>query len=658
MHLYNNSPDLEVVNDLATSYIINLTSMVFDNPLDNYQNYTNLSINDTVASGDNYSIKWTTNQSAPPATSFAQTYVNITTISGTPSIDRIVWSWISGQLTGYNSSLFQLWNYNATGWTLLNNTPNTVGNTLSLSNLAPQNLYAILQSLGNCPIITASGTYTQGMNYTGAPNNASPLINSTCVKIAASNVTYNCNGFSITNNVTGTTYGILVNGSLNNITIENCPMVTNYSYGIYVYQSNNSNIINSTAFNDTLVGIDINSSSNDTITNSTGFSPSGYGFYLNATINSLFVNATGSSTSGYGIYIQSSSNFTLINSTGSSNSQAGIVLASSSNETIINSTGNSNSSYGIYLVSNSNGTITNSLGNSNTSYGFFLNQSSSNNFTGDNASKDAFGFYLVNSNLNNFSNNTASNNTNTGLLMDTASGSNVFASDTFCFNNVSDVNNIGSSNSGAGDKCDNWYNWSESGHAGCTYTCSQVWELFFGNISGNLLLANNNSQVVYSWIWNGQNGNVYAYNGGVTINWADIIALGRSSSGSNSTNDFTSLDALLNYTGRSDSITHLYSIDGSTPNVTKNMTIYGRPVPYVPVANSTSASMNVSATTGILWDNSTDTDGHYGATDNENVVFVTQINSTAANQYYIRVPSNLSTYKTTAGTVQFWVEMQ
>ena len=108
MHLFNSSPGIVVQNDLATAFIINLTSMAFDNPLGNYQNYTNLSINDSVASGDNYSIKWMANQTAPPYTSFAQTYVNISTISGTPSIDHIVWSWISGQLTGYNSSLFSL----------------------------------------------------------------------------------------------------------------------------------------------------------------------------------------------------------------------------------------------------------------------------------------------------------------------------------------------------------------------------------------------------------------------------------------------------------------------------------------------------------------------------------------------------------------------
>ncbi len=437
MHFFNNSPGLEVQDDQGSSFIVNLTNMVFDNPLGNFQNYTNLSINDSLNTGETYSVKWMANQTVPPYTSFAQTYVNITTIAGTVSMNSVVWTWISGQLTGYNSSLFQLWNYNATGWTMLNNTPNTVGNTLSLFNLAPQNMYAILQ-VSNCPIITSSGVYNQTNNFIGAPNNASPLTNSTCVKIAASNVTYNCNGFNITNNATvGTTYGILVNGSLSNVTIQNCPLVTNYSYGIYVYQSNASAIVNSTAYNDSLVGIDLNSSSNCSITNSTGFSPSGYGLYLNVTRNSFFNNSIGVSISGYGLSIQSSSNFTLINSTGTSNSQAGIIMAFSSNETIINSTGNSNSSYGIYLVSNSNGTITNSLGNSNTSYGFFLNQSNSNNLTGDVASNDFFGFYLFNSSFNQFFNNSASIDTD-GFIINSSSNNNTL------------VNNTASSNSNIG----------------------------------------------------------------------------------------------------------------------------------------------------------------------------------------------------------------
>ncbi len=565
-----------------------------------------------MASGDNYSIKWMANQTAPPYTSFAQTYVNISTISGTPSIDHIAWSWISGQLTGYNSNLFQLDNYNASGWTSMNSTPDTTGNTLSLTGLSPQNLYGILQASGNCPIISSGGTYTQSMNYTGAPNDASPLVGTVCVKILASNVIFNCAGYSINNNATGgITFGIVLNGSTN-ITVKNCPSIYNYSLGIDVYHTNSSNVVNSTASNSSVAALEIDSGYNDSI-----------------------LNATGSASLGYGIEI-----------------------SSSANNTITNSTGYTLSGYGVYLASSSNNTITNSTGFSGSNAGIFLSGSNSNNLTSDNASGSVYGFDLISSNLNNITGDTASNNTDIGLAIDAGSASNTISAGTFCFNNMSDVNNSGSSNIGAGDRCDSFLSWSESGHNGCTYTCSQVWQLFFGNISGNLLLAKDNSQVFYSWIWNGQNGSVYAYNGGVTINWADIIALGRNNSGANSTSDFTTLDALLNTTGSSDSITHLYSVDGSTPNATTNMTIYGRSVPYVPVANSTSASMNVTAKTGIMWDNSTDTNGHYDAADNENVVFVTQINSTAANQYYIRVPSNLSTYKTSAGTVQFWVEMQ
>jgi parallel beta-helix repeat protein len=484
----------------------------------------------------------------------------------------------------------------------------------------------------NCPVISASGTETVLANLVGAPNNASPLSNFTCVKIAASNVTLNCNGFNITNNATnGTTYGVLLNGSISNVTIENCPGVSNYTYGIYIYNSNNSNIINSKAFNDSLVGMDFNSSSNDTITNSSGFSASGFGFYLNATINSRFVNVTASSTSGYGVYIQSSANFTIINSTGSSSSQAGIVLASSSNFTIINSTGSSN-----------------------TSYGFFLNQSNSDNFTGDNASNDFFGFYLANSSSNQFSNNTAANDTNTGLSMDSLSSSNNFTSNTFCFNNVTDINNSGASNSGSLDACGYWSNWSENGHAGCAYSCSLVWQEFFGNITGKQFLAPNNSQALYSWKWNGSSGEVFVFNSGVSISWANITAIGRNTTGGSSTTDFTTLDTLLSMTGSPDNITGLYSTSG-TPKTTVNMTIYGRPVPYVPLANSSSASSNSTSTTGILWDDSTNTGGHFAS--GSNVIFVTQINNTAANEYDIRVPSHLSTYGSASGMVQFWVEM-
>jgi parallel beta-helix repeat protein len=143
----NNYPDLVVKDDSSSPFTINLSGLVFDNPLGNMQNYTNLSVNDRVSSGESYSISWTRSPSSIPAgeSSFAQKFVNITALSGAPSIDSVTWTWLGSELTGYNQSGFQLWGYNSTSWTLLHGTLNTTARTLSLARLKPGGVYGIFQ---------------------------------------------------------------------------------------------------------------------------------------------------------------------------------------------------------------------------------------------------------------------------------------------------------------------------------------------------------------------------------------------------------------------------------------------------------------------------------------------------------------------------------
>ncbi|MDD5340376.1 MAG: S8 family serine peptidase, partial [Candidatus ainarchaeum sp.] len=136
----------------------------------------------------------------------------------------------AGQAAGYYAAVF---NINSSGY--------AAGANITVS----CNVTAV--AAVNCPTIASGGTYVQQFNYIGAPNSASPftLNNFTCVKIAASNVVFDCNGFNMTDNgtsSTGTSYGILVNGSLTNVTVRNC-QVSNYSYGVFINASNNSNFI-------------------------------------------------------------------------------------------------------------------------------------------------------------------------------------------------------------------------------------------------------------------------------------------------------------------------------------------------------------------------------------------------------------------------------
>ena len=74
---------------------------------------------------------------------------------------------------------------------------------------------------------TAGTTYTmnQSINNTGV----------TCITIGAQNITFDCQGFSITGNNTTGIYGIY--SSYSNTTIKNC-IISAYGYGIRIDSGN------------------------------------------------------------------------------------------------------------------------------------------------------------------------------------------------------------------------------------------------------------------------------------------------------------------------------------------------------------------------------------------------------------------------------------
>jgi hypothetical protein len=98
----------------------------------------------------------------------------------------------------------------------------------------------------NCPVISEPGTqFVMRSGYLGAPNDIGAImpLSSACVKITASDVSFDCGGFNITGNnntPSAPTVGIVLNGSLNNVSVRNCGMVGGYSYGALVYRSNRS----------------------------------------------------------------------------------------------------------------------------------------------------------------------------------------------------------------------------------------------------------------------------------------------------------------------------------------------------------------------------------------------------------------------------------
>ncbi|MBD3209963.1 hypothetical protein GF318_01125 [Candidatus Micrarchaeota archaeon] len=386
-----------------------------------------------------------------------------------------------------------------------------------------------------CRIIDSPGSYSLGSNALGAPFNASEVagIGWACIKIASSDVGFDCIGYNITNDGTSDAAGIVVNGSVSvnytNVTIRNCPGVSGYQEGIYVHQTSDNTVDNSSSF---------------------------------------------------------------------SNTADGLLVFNSTNISFLNNNAYNNSAYGICL-----------------------NQSSGGNLTGNNITGNGAG----------------------GAVIDSFSSFNSLDSNYICFNGF-DLSGKGSNNSGQMDRCDSFSGWSENGHLGCTYTCSDFWHRFFGNINGSIVLTHSAAiQYVYSWTFS--EAQLYFTDADESINWGQLQAIGRNTTNGTSSDDFIELDNALNGTGFPDNINSTYSSDGSAPLETGNYAVFSKQISHVPLANS--SVFNTSFKTGILWD-AGDGGSEYSNALNQSTVWVVKANQSTPDTFgtygfLVQVPYTLST---------------
>jgi parallel beta-helix repeat protein len=179
-HYYDNAYDLYFTRTSGTK-VLNLINVIFDNPSGTFQNFTNLSLNHTASVTGSYSINWTTNSTALPAntTSFDEKFVDITAISGTVSLDAIVWHYTDAEVVNgnYNESSFQVWKHNGS-WSDTSATLDTNANTLRLTSHSPASIYGILANLSAFTNVTLYGANitnkTVHPRYNGtAPGNIS-----------------------------------------------------------------------------------------------------------------------------------------------------------------------------------------------------------------------------------------------------------------------------------------------------------------------------------------------------------------------------------------------------------------------------------------------------------------------------------------------------
>lgn len=97
-----------------------------------------------------------------------------------------------------------------------------------------------------------------------------------------------------------------------------------------------------------------------------------------------------------------------------------------------------------------------------------------------------------------------------------------------------------------------------------------------------------------------------------------------------------------------DSISNIFTLDGSIARNISQFTIQGTSVESVPIIPSTNTT---SFITGILWDSSDDLlDGEFSQDDEEDIIFVSKVNHSTEGaygvyDYEIRVPARLREYK-------------
>jgi len=183
-----------------------------------------------------------------------------------------------------------------------------------------------------------------------------------------------------------------------------------------------------------------------------------------------------------------------------------------------------------------------------------------------------------------------------------------------------------------------------------------LWEYIAGLTNDKLVMSDLTNQTIYDWlVGNASGSKIFAADIDSNINWRSLQALGINMSNMSSNSDFYTLDTMLGSINFSDSVNRTYTSVGN-PIELMNYTIFTKKVNNVPIVNSTN---NSNFKTGILWDYG---DGGTKYTGAQDILFVSSINKNAqgynaTEDYEMRVPATLRTYKAGQDLVVFYAEI-
>jgi len=161
--------------------------------------------------------------------------------------------------------------------------------------------YVVLNAPGNISscntTINASGEYKLNQSLTGCTGNG--------IIIDASDVVFDCSGYSISGDSTGTDYGVYVNSGLSNVTVRNCT-INNFgeTSGAGIYSAS-SGIIEFNTLNNNCYGIYMVSGSSGVVNDNTVFNSTRDGIYYGTAGVTDITNNTVTNSSRYGINLGS-----------------------------------------------------------------------------------------------------------------------------------------------------------------------------------------------------------------------------------------------------------------------------------------------------------------------------------------------------------------
>jgi parallel beta-helix repeat protein len=343
----------------------------------------------------------------------------------------------------------------------------------------------------NLTIIAAAGS-TCGQTLVSDTNMTQSLASSgTCFTIGAHNVTLDCQGYTMTGDLTGN--GVVADNKYG-LTIKNCN-IKSFREGILFNDVNHSLIFNNTLELNNRSGVYLNYTQNITVNQNDAFNNSFNGFWLtysnntnvslNTGDNNSFAgfrfenfghgivnlnNASENTQDGYlaffnvynttfsnsildqnqreGFWFLSSTNCTIFQITSYNNSQTGIKASGSANDfTLINNYVYNNTQHGFSLASSSiqQGSVINNTAIENTRHGFDFSAADNLTVINNTANNNSFvGISLINAQNYNLTENTANNNAQEGFRVLTTvipgSGNNTFVRCTAQNNVQSDIN--------------------------------------------------------------------------------------------------------------------------------------------------------------------------------------------------------------------------